>query len=92
MKDIDKIYIIHYTKLGARKTHMQTQMETWFPDISHEFVEDFDQEKLSNDIISDNFDLETFDASLIFLSFQLLRCRWRQRWRRSWSTKSGSVG
>tara|TARA_R100001510_G_C7643880_1_gene201389 strand:+ start:357 stop:1043 length:687 start_codon:yes stop_codon:yes gene_type:complete len=61
MKDIDKIYIIHYTKLGARKTHMQTQMETWFPDISHEFVEDFDQEKLSSDIISDNFDLETFE-------------------------------
>ena len=47
MSDINKIYIIHYSKLQGRKTHMQEQMETWFPKAQYEFIEDFDQEQLS---------------------------------------------
>jgi len=61
MKDINKIYIIHYTKLEERKSHMQREMQTWFTDAEHEFVEDFDQEQLSDDIINKNFDLEAFE-------------------------------
>ena len=61
MKDISKIYIIHYTKLKERKSHMQREMQTWFTDVEHEFVEDFDQEQLSDDIIKENFDLQAFE-------------------------------
>ena len=61
MKDISKIYIIHYTKLKDRKSHMQREMQTWFTDVEHEFVEDFDQEQLSDDIIKENFDLQAFE-------------------------------
>ncbi len=61
MKDISKIYIIHYTKLKQRKSHMLKEMQTWFADVEHEFVEDFDQEQLSDDIINDNFDLNAFE-------------------------------
>ena len=61
MKDINKIYIIHYTKLEERKAHMQKQMETWFPKVEHEFVEDFDQEELSDETINNNFDLKVFE-------------------------------
>ena len=62
MKDINKIYIIHYTKLERRKVHMEKQMETWFPDVKYEFIEDFDQEELSDKVINDNFDLEVFET------------------------------
>ena len=61
MNDIDKICIIHYTKLEARKAHMLQQMDKWFPEIEYEFVEDFDQEELSDEIINNNFDLEVFE-------------------------------
>ena len=61
MSDINKIYIIHYSKLQGRKTHMQQQMETWFPEAQYEFIEDFDQEQLSDEVINNNFDLEVFE-------------------------------
>jgi len=61
MNDIDKIFIIHYTKLEARKAHMLQQMDKWFPAIEYEFAEDFDQEELSDEIINKNFDLEVFE-------------------------------
>lgn len=61
MNDIDKIFIIHYTKLKQRKAHMQKELQTWFPEIEHEFVEDFDQEELSDEIINNNFDLKVFE-------------------------------
>jgi GR25 family glycosyltransferase involved in LPS biosynthesis len=57
---IDKVYIIHYTKLIDRKKHMIQQMNHWFPNVEHEFIEDFDQEDLNEKIINENFDLEAF--------------------------------
>ncbi len=41
---VDKIFIIHYTKLTDRRAHMEAQMEQWFPNTPVEFVEAFDQE------------------------------------------------
>tara|TARA_Y100001938_G_scaffold144456_1_gene219037 strand:- start:3485 stop:4171 length:687 start_codon:yes stop_codon:yes gene_type:complete len=61
MNNIDKIFIIHYTKLEARKAHMLQQMDKWFPEIEHQFVEEFDQEDLSDEIINKNFDLDVFE-------------------------------
>ena len=61
MKNIDKVAVIHYTKLKNRKAHMLKELEEWLPNIEHEFVEDFDQEVLTEDIINENFDLATFE-------------------------------
>lgn len=60
MPNIDKVYIIHYTKLLDRKNHMIQQMNHWFPEIEYEFIEDFDKEDLTNQIIDENFNLEAF--------------------------------
>lgn len=61
MATLAKIYIIHYTKLTERKAHMLKELEHWFPNINYEFVEDFDQEDLTPEIIKENFDLENFE-------------------------------
>ena len=60
MKSINKIYIIHYTKLESRKTHMLEQLKSWFPDVDYEFVEEYDKENLTDQIIENNFDLHLF--------------------------------
>tara|TARA_R100000278_G_scaffold36100_1_gene32507 strand:- start:13411 stop:14097 length:687 start_codon:yes stop_codon:yes gene_type:complete len=57
---ISKVYIIHYTKLSERKTHMLEQIKQWLPNVEHKFVEDFDQEDLTDKIIHENFDVERF--------------------------------
>ena len=61
MKNIDKIAVIHYTKLKDRKSHMLKELKEWLPNIEYEFVEDFDQEVLTEDVINQNFDLDTFE-------------------------------
>ncbi len=61
MKNIDKISIIHYTKLESRKAHMLGELERWFSDTEHEFVEEFDQEDLTQELIDQNFDLKVFE-------------------------------
>lgn len=57
---VDKIFIIHYTKLTARRQHMITEMEKWFPKNLVEFVEAYDQEVVSPLDIIDNFDIQAF--------------------------------
>lgn len=57
---VDKIFIIHYTKLIERRRHMETEMERWFPGISVEFVSPYDQEVVTPLDIIDNFDMQTF--------------------------------
>ena len=59
---VDKIFIIHYTKLTDRRVHMEAQMEQWFPNTPVEFVEAFDQEAVGQLDIIDNFDMQSFRA------------------------------
>jgi GR25 family glycosyltransferase involved in LPS biosynthesis len=56
-----KIFIIHYTKLEDRKAHMLQELERWFPNVDYEFVEEFDQEELTPELIEENFSLENFE-------------------------------
>jgi GR25 family glycosyltransferase involved in LPS biosynthesis len=60
MSSLSKIFIIHYSKLNERKKHMLTELEKWFPHIDCEFVEEYDQEDLSSEVILENFDLDEF--------------------------------
>ena len=60
---LKKVFIIHYTKLQERKAHMLEQMQKWFPNTEYEFVEEFDQEELTEDLIEQNFDLDKFKES-----------------------------
>ena len=61
MKKLNKVFIIHYTKLEPRKAHMLRELQRWFPDTEHEFIEEFDQEDLTQELIEQNFDLEAFE-------------------------------
>ena len=61
MDTVAKIYIIHYTKLTDRKVHMVKELNQWFPNVDYEFIEDFDQEDLTPEIIEENFSLENFE-------------------------------
>lgn len=61
MHSIQKIFVIHYTKLKDRKAHMLSELNSWFPDIDYEFIEEFDQEDLTDEIINENFDLQDFE-------------------------------
>ena len=61
MHSIQKIFVIHYTKLKDRKAHMLSELSSWFPDIDYEFIEEFDQEDLTDEIINENFDLQDFE-------------------------------
>ena len=61
MHSLRKIFIIHYTKLKERKVHMLEELNHWFPNTDYEFVEDFDQEDLTPEIIEENFSLENFE-------------------------------
>ena len=60
MSLISKVYIIHYTKLVERKAHMLEQIKQWFPNIEYKFLEDLDQEELTDEIIEKNFDIKKF--------------------------------
>lgn len=60
MRKISKIFIIHYSKLTERKTHLLTEAEKWFKGIPYEFMEIWDQEELTDQDIQKNFDLDTF--------------------------------
>ncbi len=59
---LDKIYIIHYTKLKERWRHMHMEMMKWFPKVPFEFIEVFDQEELTEKIIQENFEPEKYQA------------------------------
>jgi len=59
---LHKIYIIHYTKLADRKTHMQNEMQKWNISTPYEFYEKQDQEALTSLEIFDNFDMSLFKA------------------------------
>ena len=59
---VDKIFIIHYTKLTSRRAHMEAQMKQWFPETAVEFVEAYDQEIVSPLDVIDNFDMQAFRA------------------------------
>lgn len=48
MRKISKIFIIHYSKLTERKTHLLTEAEKWFKGIPYEFMEIWDQEELTD--------------------------------------------
>ncbi len=62
MKNLDKVSVIHYTKLKDRKAHMLKELKQWFSGIDYQFIEDFDQENLTEDLINENFDLLTFES------------------------------
>lgn len=40
---------------------MLSELNSWFPDIDYEFIEEFDQEDLTDEIINENFDLQDFE-------------------------------
>tara|TARA_R110001599_G_scaffold247063_1_gene447110 strand:- start:1045 stop:1668 length:624 start_codon:yes stop_codon:yes gene_type:complete len=40
---------------------MLSELSSWFPDIDYEFIEEFDQEDLTDEIINENFDLQDFE-------------------------------
>jgi GR25 family glycosyltransferase involved in LPS biosynthesis len=40
---------------------MLSELSSWFPDIDYEFIEEFDQEDLTDEIINKNFDLGDFE-------------------------------
>ena len=40
---------------------MLSELNSWFPDIDYEFIEEFDQEELTDEIINENFDLQDFE-------------------------------
>ena len=40
---------------------MLEELNHWFPNTDYEFVEDFDQEDLTSEIIEENFSLENFE-------------------------------
>jgi|ETNmetMinimDraft_30_1059905.scaffolds.fasta_scaffold36607_2 GR25 family glycosyltransferase involved in LPS biosynthesis len=50
----DKIFIIHYTPLKKRKEKMDSQMSTL--DNEHFYIEEFDKENLSSELISGYYD------------------------------------
>lgn len=57
MNKISKTFVIHYTKLAARKKYMLEQINKWnLENVS--FYEKFDQEVLNFLDIQDNFDIE----------------------------------
>jgi GR25 family glycosyltransferase involved in LPS biosynthesis len=62
MKKIDKIFILHYSKLKERKSHLLEEAEKWFTGIPYEFMELWDQEELTDQDIEKNFDLKTFTS------------------------------
>lgn len=57
---IDKIFIIHYTKLNERKNFLLQHLPKMFPQIEIEFIEEFDQEVLSNEQIDKEINLQKF--------------------------------
>lgn len=60
LKKINKIFIIHYSKLIDRKEHMVMEAEKWFGDTPYEFLELWDQEELNEENIKENFNLKIF--------------------------------
>ena len=61
MRKLNKVFIIHYTKLKPRKTHMLRELRQWFPNTEYKFIEELDQEDLTQELIEQNFDLEAFE-------------------------------
>lgn len=59
---LHKIYIIHYTKLSDRKTHMQNEIQKWKILVPYKFFEEYDQEVLTPLDVFDNFDTNLFKA------------------------------
>ncbi len=57
---LSKVYIIHYTKNDERWRHMTMEMAKWFPHIEYEFIEEYDREELTEDIIKNNFDTDAY--------------------------------
>ena len=55
MKKINKIFILHYSKLVDRKAHMLEEAQKWFSDTPYEFIESWDQEQLNEENIKENF-------------------------------------
>jgi GR25 family glycosyltransferase involved in LPS biosynthesis len=60
MREIKKIFIVHYSKLSERKTHMLKEADKWFANTDYEFELSHDQEVLTDEIIERNFDLKAF--------------------------------
>ena len=57
---LNKIFIIHYTKLKERKEHMLSEMAEWNPTTPFEFFEAYDQEAINQLDIIDTFDMPMF--------------------------------
>tara|TARA_R100000152_G_C6781539_1_gene216243 strand:- start:5676 stop:6398 length:723 start_codon:yes stop_codon:yes gene_type:complete len=51
MINVDKVYVLHYTKLEERKKNLEGALEHF--GIDYEFVTDFDQEDLTDQIIEE---------------------------------------
>lgn len=60
MRKINKIFVLHYSKLVDRKAHMLEEAKKWFGDTPYEFMELWDQEELNEENIKENFDLKAF--------------------------------
>ena len=60
---IDNIYIIHYTKLLDRKQSMIEQLKIFENFININWVDNYDREVISQDIINENY---LFDSTILF--------------------------
>ena len=57
---LDKIYVMHYTKNHERWRHITMEITKWFPGVVYEFIECYDKEDITNEIINKNFDKEAY--------------------------------
>lgn len=63
MKDyLSKIYVIHYTKLAERRTHIESELDKWNVKVPWEVFEPYDQEDITQLDIIEHFDMMMFRA------------------------------
>ena len=59
------IFIIHYTKLADRKSHMLREIEKWkLDEFPVDFEERFDQESMTDAEVNDSIDLKSFQETV----------------------------
>uniref|UniRef100_A0A6C0CZQ6 Glycosyl transferase family 25 domain-containing protein n=1 Tax=viral metagenome TaxID=1070528 RepID=A0A6C0CZQ6_9ZZZZ len=60
---IDNIYIVHYTKLTDRKLSMKSQLKIFKNFISVKWVDNFDREVITNDMVNQNY---IYDPRIVY--------------------------
>jgi len=62
--NVDKIYVLHYTKLKERKERLDEMF--YMHDLDVEYITEFDQEDLTQEMIDESYDRrkESYDAKI----------------------------